>query len=67
MNHWFDLCTLDEDEWGVDTLKDEKPVDTAEDALHAQESRTSEEDTRPVVEVEHSDESFRHCEYCVFV
>lgn len=50
----------DEDEWGVDTLKDEKPVDTAEDALQAQESRTSEEDTRPVVEVEHSDESFRH-------
>lgn len=67
MNHWFDLCTLDEDEWGVDTLKDEKPVDTAEDALQAQESRTSEENTRPVVEVEHSDESFRHCEYCVFV
>ena len=51
----------------MDTLKDEKPVDTAEDALQAQESRTSEENTRPVVEVEHSDESFRHCEYCVFV
>lgn len=51
----------------MDTLKDEKPVDTAEDALQAQESRTSEEDTRPVVEVEHSDESFRHCKYCVFV
>ena len=47
----------------MDTLKDEKPADTTEDALQAQESRIA----APVVEVEHTDESFRHCEYCLGV
>ncbi|XP_020613851.1 brefeldin A-inhibited guanine nucleotide-exchange protein 1-like [Orbicella faveolata] len=42
----------DGDEWGMDTLREGKHADTAEDALQAQESESTSKNTLSVVQVE---------------
>lgn len=57
---WF----VDGDEWGMETFKEEKQAETAEDALQAQETESANKNTLSVVQVEPTDVSPHHCKYC---
>ena len=45
----------------METFKEEKHADTAEDALQAQETESSKENTLPAVEVQPTEGPSRHC------
>lgn len=57
------LSSLDGDEWGMDTMREEKHADTAEDALQAQESENISKNTLSVVQVESTEGLPHHCKY----
>lgn len=48
----------------MDALGKEKHADTAEDALQAQESETTNQNTLSVVQVESLEGLPHHCKYC---
>ena len=58
------LLWVDGDEWGMDTLREEKHADTAEDALQVQESESTSKNTLSVVQVESTEGLPHHCKYC---
>ena len=58
------LLSVDGDEWGMDTLREEKHADTAEDALQVQESESTSKNTLSVVQVESTEGLPHHCKYC---
>lgn len=56
---WF----VDGDEWVVETFKEQKQAEAAEDALQAQETETINKNTLSVVQVEPTEGSPHHCKY----
>ena len=58
------LSSLDGDEWGMGTMREEKYADTAEDALQVQESESISKNTLSVEQVESTEGLPHHCKYC---